>query len=258
MSKKEVITLAGGKYLAGAAVQVMELRHLGCDWPYTLFTLPHDEFPDGYRKLFGLLGVTVRLIKDLGHPWTAKRLAIQQFPDTDVLFLDADNIPLINPEIIRSDRRYQESGSVFWRDQNIMSKDHPVYAKCGVEPREEFEMESGQLLINTRKCAAGLEQVGIMDETWWEYYSMIHGDKEQMRLSWNKVGLPVEWGSREIEVLRDDHGNQMALIQRWGDIPAFHHRSCCKMKIEGDNWWRVGQPLRWFEHLETVRRVVQE
>jgi len=254
---KAVITLAGGRYLAGAAVQLMELRYLGCEWPYHVFNIPGEEIPDGYRRFFARMGVEILEVPDyMGHPWTAKRSAIAQFPDTEVLFLDADNIPLINPEFIRQDARYQRTGTVFWRDFGTTQPDHMVWNMLGLEPKVEIEQESGQLLIDTGRCAAGLAQLRVWDLNYIEHYKILHGDKDMWRFAWAKVGLPYEWGSPDLDFIMDNGGSVRVMIQKWDGHQVFHHRVHSKLSIDGDNFWRVGIPLRYFEHLEYVKSIV--
>lgn len=256
---KSVITLAGGSYLPGAAVQAMELKAIGCDWPHVLFTVPGDEISRPYRRLFSDLDVEIRQITGyLGHPWTAKRNAIQQMPKTDVLFLDADNIPLIDPEIIRLDPRYQNTGSIFWRDFETMPANHPLYALCGVEGREQQAQEAGQLMINTERCAMALDCLAALDANWKEIYEITRGDKDMWRMAWLKSWTPWEWGSPDIGIILDDSGNGRVITQKWGVREIFHHRVHAKFSLEGDNWWRPGIPnsLRWLEHLEAIRSKV--
>ena len=256
---KAVVTLAGGSYLPGAAVQAMELKSIGCDWKHILFTVPGDEVSKAYRRLFLDLDVEIREVTGyLGHPWTAKRNAIQSLKNTDVMFLDADNILTIDPEIIRLDPKYQETGSVFWRDFGTMPADHILYSLCGVEPREEIEQEAGQLLINTERCASALSALATLDLRWEEIYPHVRGDKDMWRMAWIKTGTPWIWGSQEIGIILDDLGHGRAIIQKWGQRDACHHRVHCKFSLTGDNWWRSGIPnsLRWFEHLEVIRSKV--
>ena len=258
MANKAVVTLAGGKYLAGAAVQLMELRHLGCDWDYHLLTVPGDEVPDSYRVLFASMGVQIREVSDyLGHPWTAKCSAIRELIDTDVLFLDSDCIPLVNPEVLRLDPRYQKAGSIFWRDFGVIRRDNILHGLLGVAPFEDFETESGQILINTRRCRAGLDAMREINLRWEEIYAKVHGDKDTWHFAWKKAGLTWEWGSSNIGIILDDHGHGRAIIQKWGDQPVFHHRCHAKFSVTGDVWHQAGLPLRWLEHLEAVKSRVR-
>lgn len=248
---KTVITLSGGSYLLGAAVQAMELRHLGCDWRHVVYTVPGDEVSDGYRRVFDQLGSEVREVKSYkGHPWTAKTNAVIE-TGGEVLFLDSDNIPLIDPEVIRLDGRYRSKGAVFWRDFETMEVHHPLYHLCGVTPLTQQAQEAGQLLIDVDVCGRELATMDELNDRWNMIYPCTRGDKDMWRMAWMKCGTQWEWASPDIGILLDNTGHGRAIIQKWGDRPAFHHRVHAKFTAK-DNWWQPGLPLRWFAHIDHI------
>ena len=258
---KAVITLAGGRYLPGAAVQAMELKALGCDWPHIVFTVPGDEVPKAYRRLFLDLDVEMREITSyLGHPWTAKTSAVMAMKDTEVLFLDSDNILMVDPEVIRLNPRYQAAGSMFWKDFGSLEANHPLYKFCGLEPKSEdaTAQESGQLMLHTGRCEKALSAMHEVNKNWREIYETTRGDKEIWQLVWAKTGHPFVWGSEEIDIILDDQGHGRAIIQKLDSRACCHHRVHAKFSLTEDNWWRPGIPnsIRWFEHLEFIRSKV--
>lgn len=249
MKNPVAVTLAAGRYLPSAYIQAMELRFHGCTWPHILFHLPGEEIPPLFRQLFRELNVEIRVVEDyLGHHFTAKRSIFQMFPAQEVLFMDADNIPLMNPEIIRASPEFQAAGSMFWRDMERMTTDDFRYPLMGLDPVEDFAQESGQLLLHTGKCARALESLRTWDvANWREMYAKVNGDKDFWRLIWLKTGTPWVWGSARLDVLMAEHN--LVLEQYFGDKKAFHHRCLSEFDMT-TNWWRPGIPLRFFQHLE--------
>lgn len=252
--EKMIVTLAGGPYLLGAAVQVMEARALGIQWPHLVFTLPGED-PGPYRRFFREHDVEVREVRGYeGHPWTAKTDAVLQAGAHHVLFLDADVLPLVHPDRLLENEGYQQTGALFWRDFGDSSPHHLLWRHCGVTPRAEWEMEAGQILIDTDRCLRPLAEMRILNKAWPELYQITHGDKDVWRMSWHRARQPWAWASEEIRIHLDDAGLGRAIIQLLGDEPAFHHRCHAKFTL-GENWWRPGIPnsLRWLEHVEKIR-----
>jgi hypothetical protein len=256
-AEKIIVTLAGGRHLLGAAVQVLESRALGNPWPHVVFTLPGED-PGAYGRFFLEHDVELREVRGYeGHPWTAKTDAVLQAGARHVLFLDADVLPLVHPDRLLEVEGYRATGALFWRDFKAAAPDRPLWAYCGVSPRPEWEMEAGQILIDTERCLRPLAEMRMLNKNWRELYRITHGDKDVWRMSWHRAGQPWAWASEKIRMHLDDAGRGKAIEQLLGDDLVFHHRCHAKFTL-GDNWWRPGIPnsLRWFEHVERVREWV--
>ena len=252
--EKAVVTVAGGRYLLGAAVQALELKETGCTWPHILFTLPGEDLGP-FKSFFDYHGTTVREVNGyLGHPWTSKTNAVIQAKADHVLYMDADNLATIPPDDLIADSRYHATGAIFWPDFNTMEPDHLLWEVCGVHGRREREAEAGQLMIDTGRCRNALGEMDTLNRRWKSIYSVTHGDKDVWRMAWHRAGQEWSWGSDDLNIYLDDKGHGRAIVQRLGDRPAFHHRVHAKFSLH-DNWWRPGIPnsLRWFSHLEYIK-----
>jgi len=102
-----VVMCAGGpKYFPCAWVCINMLRHVGCKLPIEMWSLNSREITPLMRKLVKPLDV--RCVNAAAvrkrHParilkgWELKPYAILHSRFEEVLFLDADNVPVLNPE----------------------------------------------------------------------------------------------------------------------------------------------------------------
>ena len=66
----------------------------------------------------------------------------------EVLYMDDDNYLMQDPIILFESMEYLMTGMLLWKDVWKTNPKNPVFEIFGVECREGFENESGQLLIN--------------------------------------------------------------------------------------------------------------
>lgn len=172
-------------------------------------------------------------------------------------FVDVDVLPLIHPDRLLENEGFQKTGALFWRDFKTSPPDHPLWNYCGINPRPEWEMEAGQILIDMERSLNPLAEMRALNKNWRELYGLTHGDKDVWRMSWHRARQSWEWASEDIHIHLDDAGLGRAIIQFLGETPAFHHRCHAKFTF-GDNWWRPGisGSLRWFEHVESIRTFI--
>lgn len=117
----------------------------------------------------------------------------------EVLLLDSDNIPVMDPvELFESDT-YKEYGTIFWPDIVRTRRQNPIWAITNTQCKmDEWEQESGQLLVDKRKYWYHLQL-----STWFEtehklyYERLLLGDKDMFRFAWHalktKYGRPSRW-----------------------------------------------------------------
>jgi hypothetical protein len=204
-------------YFPGAWVMVNELRRLGCTLPVTFCHLGPLEWDPQLTRLVAPLGVTVIDLRDRERQdpmrilagWETKVFALQHAPYEEVLFLDADNVPVRDPAYLFDDPRYRERGAVFWPDLPPYDRDewlpHVVWHNVGMEYHDTVDFESGQLLVNKRMCWAELAACRHINEHSDWYYKFIFGDKSTFHLAWKKCGTdwampdtPAGWNGRAI------------------------------------------------------------
>ncbi|GAQ92625.1 hypothetical protein KFL_010750010 [Klebsormidium nitens] len=122
------------------------------------------------------------------HVFQAKPLAILYSAFEEVLFLDADNIPMADPTALFRSSQYQTTGALFWPDFWRTATENPIWSILGASPQGQ-EQESGQILVDKRRAwgALNLAFFFAKDST---FQKMINGDKEAFRLAFLATGTP--------------------------------------------------------------------
>ena len=191
-----VICGGGTKYFPCAWVCINMLRRSGCQLPVQLWHLGPEEMDEKMSALIRPLGVECvdALEVRKQNParrltgWESKPYAILHSPFQEVLFLDADNVPVANPEYLFETTEYQDTGAILWPDRSRMKREDPIWRICGIEPREEPETESGQLVVDKARCWRELRLTMWMNEHSDFFYRYFYGDKETFHLAWRKYG----------------------------------------------------------------------
>ncbi len=194
------ITICGGgvKYFTGAWVCINMLRKLGCTLPIQIWYLGEHEMSDEMKQLVAPLGVECIDGREVRkqHPvrtlngWELKPYAILHSPFREVLALDADNVPVKNPEFLFDSAPYLETGAVFWPDYGRLAPERKIWRLCGVEYRDEPEHETGQILVDKGKCWDALCLAMFYNEHSDFFYRFILGDKDSFHMSFRKLGRP--------------------------------------------------------------------
>jgi hypothetical protein len=250
-----VLCAGGDTYFPCAWVCIGMLRRLGCALPIELWYRGPREMTPEMLALVAPLGVTcvdayevarLRLYRRLDS-WEIKPFAIANSRFEEVLYLDADNVPLRNPDFLFDLPEYRAAGALFWPDRYVGPGTGFEWLKreawelCGVPYRVEPEIEAGQLVIDKRRCWPALAMTLHLNEHSDFYYAFFYGDKDTFHLSWRRLGLDyalVPYRSRTL-------GDSEAMVQHDpSGEPLFQHRN-------GDRWSvrRPNRPIAGF-HLE--------
>ena len=233
-----VICAGGSTYLANAWVAVNMLRHLGCSLPIQIWHRGSREITGHIKNLFVPLGVEfvdTFEVKKM-HPvrisggWEIKPCAILHCPFKEVLLLDADNIPVVNPEFLFDTPEYLEAGAIFWPDYGRLLPNRKIWEICGVPYRNEPEFESGQIVVDKEKSWAALNLAMWYNEHSYFYYKHIHGDKETFHMAFRKAEKAYAMPRRGIHSL----GGVMCQHDFSGSR-IFQHRNLAKWKLHGAN-----------------------
>ncbi len=205
---KGIVTAAGGyRLLANAYVTLSRLRRLS-RLPIELFHA--QELPQKtQRKLERDLAVTCRDVGPGFRGWHIKIKAILESSFEEVLWLDADNLPLEPVDELFEDPAYRETGALFWPDQpEARWTTDRLFETCGLDPalnRQSPEFESGQMVLDKRRCDHALQAVqelnGEQERPF--VYSQANGDKDTFRLGFLMTQTdyalidtpPVEFGA---------------------------------------------------------------
>lgn len=197
-----VIPAGGDLYNRLAWHLVHALRRLGCKLPVQIWHLP-SEADITWRQLFEGEGCEV---VDAGQVaeregvavpaggWQLKPFAVRHAPMGEVLLLDADNVPVIDPSGLFYDTGFERHGAMFWPDlapPRSRGQWVPVEAwrKVGLEhDKAARPFESGQLLVNRRRCLAAIDMTVLLNEWYEELYQVVYGDKDTFLLGWTLTG----------------------------------------------------------------------
>jgi glycosyltransferase involved in cell wall biosynthesis/ADP-heptose:LPS heptosyltransferase len=234
-----IVVCAGGvRLLANAWVCIKMLRHLGCQLPVQLWHLGPEELDDQAKFLFEALGVETRDAFKLRSERPARRLggwelkpyAILNSSFKEVLLIDADNVPVENPEFLFATAPYRNTGAIFWPDFGHLKPDAPIWRLCGVPYREEPEWESGQIVVDKEKCWEALQLAMWYNENSDFYYRYILGDKETFHLAFAKLKVPFSMPAHPVRALKG------TLCQHDFDgRRIFQHRLSMKWRLFDEN-----------------------
>ncbi len=131
-----VVIVGGGKYWPSTYVTVRMLRHVGCALPVQVWYLGEPEQDDRYNALLAPFGVEV--VDATTHPaaamsrgltgfpgmapFGAKSFAVLNSPFEEVLSIDADNYPCVDPTVLFDCPRYKLTGGIYWPDMPATDK----------------------------------------------------------------------------------------------------------------------------------------
>lgn len=199
-NRQRGIVICGGniQYFTNAWVCIHMLRGLGCHLPIELWHRGDGEMDSDMRSLVQPLDVrcvdALPIAKEnpprrLGG-WGLKAFALVHSSFAEVLLLDADNVPVKNPQYLFETIAYQQSGALFWPDFGRTDESVPVWRSCGLEAPSTPEFESGQIMVDRRRCWKALRLALWFNEHQDFYYRYIYGDKETFHLAFKKLGTP--------------------------------------------------------------------
>jgi len=214
-----IVILAGnGKSLKRVKVILRQLKRFGSQLPMEIHFWG-DEFPLPAQKEMALLWPRM-YFNDLSKPsnilkssndnffhvnYQLKTAAVLNARFAEVLLLDSDNIPTIDPESLFESETYKEYGTIFWPDIARTQPNNPMWAitntKCR---RNEYEQESGQMIVDKRKFFYHLQLAAWFNNSHANYYmEFLLGDKDLFRFAWHalktKYGSPRKWLTRFVK-----------------------------------------------------------
>jgi Mannosyltransferase putative len=175
-----------------AWVCINMLRRFGCELPVEMWTLNDSELTLKMKSMIEPLGVEVinaarvrrRHPARILNAWELKPFALVHSRFEEVILLDADNVPLIDPEVLFSRQAYSKFGCIFWPDEGRFAEDHPIWRICKLEYRNEPQFESGPIVVNKSRCWKAICSTTHLNDHSDFYYRYVHGDKDTFHLAW--------------------------------------------------------------------------
>jgi hypothetical protein len=233
------IVIAGGgpKYFPSAWVCINMLRRHGCLLPIELWHLGSRELSADMLALVEPLGVVcvdAERIRELHlsrilNGWELKPYSVIHSRFREVLYLDADNVPVADPTYLFSTPEYLRHGAVFWPDFGRLASDREVWQLACVEYRDEPEFETGQMLIDKQRCWGPLQLAMWMNEHSDFWYHHIHGDKDTFHMAWRRLGQAYAMPERGIEAL-----DGVMCQHDFSGVRIFQHRNLAKWLLHGN------------------------
>lgn len=260
-SGKGIVICAGGvRYFTCVWVCIHRLRQSGCQLPIEVWHLGSSEMTLRMVELLESLGVTCvdASLVCKSHPcrrlngWELKAYALVHSAFEEVLFLDADNVVVKNPEFLFETEEYISTGAIFWPDYGHFENTAKAWTLLGLTQPSHPEFESGQMLINKTRCWRPLRLALWFNEHSDFFYHLLHGDKETFHLAWRKLGYPFHFIQTPIHTV----GWTMCQHDTKGER-LFQHRNTDKWSLHATNP-RIED--FWFEdecrnHLTELQRV---
>ncbi|ORX38967.1 mannosyltransferase putative-domain-containing protein [Kockovaella imperatae] len=172
-----IVILAGGRYAQYATTSLNVLRIMGSKLPVEIWIKDESEHDILWAKEVEKYGAKVRMISDYApigsvwdwfnpttyfgkpvpwSPYQLKTMAILFSKFEQVLFLDADSVPIRDPEELFESTAYRDTGALIWPDlwPSIASSWLPYL--IGLTPARSDKMwheqtaESGQMIWNKK------------------------------------------------------------------------------------------------------------
>ena len=247
MSKGIVVCGGGYRYLSNAFVLMQTIRALKSMVPIEIWMF-ESEYDSRIARFIAELQAELRVCDARGADklpqnarwqWVLKPWALLHSGFREVLYLDADSFPVVNPEHLFDHPAYKETGAVFWPDIGVTANENPIWQDMGVPYRLEPEFESGQMLIDTVRHREPLELALEMNLQAEKYYQMIWGDKDTFRFAFHKYGRPFTMIPHPLQLLSipgRPHGDFGVMCQHdFEGNRLFQHRNLAKWDLLGHN-----------------------
>ena len=219
-----IVMVAGGKYLRWAYASIRKTREV-TDLPIQIWHLGEAEVTPEDRRKFDDLDVEFVNAHEfldefpmhrLGG-WECKSYAVAHCPFRQVILLDADCHPIVDPEPLFETQEFKDTGIIMWPDLNKCRKDDMIFPCMGLAVDPDFqEMEAGQLLVDKKRLWEAVRFTVWMNSHSEAFYQIAFGDKDLHQMALRKLGLPFSVGD-----IPDWIGSGM--VHRFRGEPVFRH-----------------------------------
>ncbi|MBL8579969.1 MAG: hypothetical protein JNK47_22420 [Mesorhizobium sp.] len=256
-----VIPAGGSNIFTNAYVLISILRRtLGCKLPIEVWHLgPQEMSPTMARLLYDLDVMVVDALPriaaaglNLRDGWQLKSFCLQHCRFAEVLLLDADQVPLVDPSQLFDWQQYGDTGAVFWPDVVGLRSGNPVWQAMGLLPETpEISLESGQVLVDKRRHWKALSIAVELNQAAALIYRYVYGDKDTFLLAFRLAD--------EVFSLVP-HGPFRAarwMAQRdFSGAPIFQHLTNCKWSYSSDE--SPGEGFRRYDECLAALRHLRQ
>ena len=241
-----VICGGGERYFPSTWVLVRMLRWLGCELPIELWYLGALELDDRMRRLLEPFGVSCvdgrrHRLRNESLDWDLlagrgfggfelKSYALLHSRFREVLLLDADNVPVVDPSFLFDTPEYARDGALFWPDYGRLGPDREIWAVANVAYRDEPELESGQIVVDKARHLGPLQLAFFYNAHSGFYYRFVHGDKDTFHLAFRRLGHAYAMPATAI------HPLDYTMCQHdFAGRRIFQHRNLAKWRLDEPN-----------------------
>ncbi|HKS38054.1 MAG TPA: glycosyltransferase family 9 protein [Verrucomicrobiae bacterium] len=250
-----VICGGGARYLTNAWVCIHMVRRVGCALPIELWHLGGEKVNPAVRKQLQSLGVRCidaskmreKLPVRILNGWELKPYAILHSRFKQVLALDADNIPVIDPRFLFETAPFKATGALFWPNVERRKLPAAVWSFCGIRRRKEPPFETGQLVVDKERCWRSLRLCLWYNENSDFFYKHLSGRDETFHLAFRKLDQPYAMPDQPIRRLEgadcqhDFHGRRVFQHRnrdKWNlfltnkRIKGFRYETACRSYVK--------------------------
>ncbi|HEX3722212.1 MAG TPA: glycosyltransferase [Nitrolancea sp.] len=223
-----IVMAIGGRHVAGGWATLSILRQVHhCRLPIEIWHLGDRDLPPSVRSLFDEFDVE---FVDASHDrrlaqfrpttgWELKSVAISLSRFAEVIYLDADNVPLVDPGSLFDDPRYRSTGALFWPDIRNANRFNPIWSITGTTAPEGPEFESGLIVVDKLRHWPELQLTMHFNEHSHFYYRYLLGDKDTFQLAWTRLNgrfaLPRKLPEQVFGTHFGNSSGPLALIGVW-------------------------------------------
>ncbi|GMK59829.1 hypothetical protein CspeluHIS016_0900460 [Cutaneotrichosporon spelunceum] len=258
---RAIVMLAGGEGLRLVLWTVAMLRSYWCNLPIYIYHFESETPAAGDPLRLRLEAHNAILVPVSGVPkaptgksYHLKAHAIAAAPFRHILYLDSDSTPTRNPEYMFDAPSYTRLGAYLTPDYFKTPGPNPLWAVAGLKCRNEWEAESGQLLLDKARHADVLALARYMLTQHAKYFTFSDGDKDMLRWSllmlrkrWAVPGRYVAAAGFPEDTATGFCAHSMVQHDAWGspftvhwNLLKKHHRA----SVRGHTWGRsVRMPL---------------
>lgn len=184
----------------------MFLREKGCVLPIEVWH--YDELDSKDIALLSKIDkvavmnmkdyISESLDRDGGKLFSMKAAILLYTNFEEILFLDSDNIAATDPTLLFDSPAFKETGAIFWPGFTIFKldfwktkADNPIWQLLELECTNEYEQESGQIMIRkTPQVYKALQLTLYFQRQRGIYSELLLGDKDTFRLAWRILKVP--------------------------------------------------------------------
>lgn len=266
-----IVYTASGRTIKRAITSISILRNVhGCNLPVQIWHIDGELNEQQQALASSLKNVEIKdiLVEQQKYPELAdfkirhsygssrnyqiKSLVLILTEFEEILYLDSDNMPLKNPEFLFETDEYEQTGAIFWPDFWKFPLDNPLWQITNQQCEDEWEQESGQLVIHKGKTFKALLLSMFFQRDHEFYFKVILGDKDTFRFAWKITNTPYYMIERPVALggrIRQGRfcGHTMLQFDPLGDL-LFAHTTAMKStnSIRLGNTWET---LQFFDRI---------